>query len=541
MWNKIVNPVTGKKVNINSTIGKNIIKNYVYHQNGGGVLQAISSREAYKEASEAYLKALEEYTLARQASLSANFLAQAARAKETRAKESYIVKDPVMMNHIKINFINQEYQENGQNDNKELIFISDIHLLLNCDQDHDIRLLEFIKIFLNNVDGCLDVFIEDGYRHNSISVQGGGANQNQMLQMLPINVVRNGIRDHIRLNGPNHNGKRIHWCDIRRNIITPVVEQVELNNEGNPILEYTIQRELVFQNKYAIHYFFEKMIEFFVYGNLRTNQNIDILIGLLEIVLLHEVQNPVERYKIITKAVQYLTQINLKIGEESKSVNINLRKEIIDIMCKKITEELECLKNKKQEGGVGGNYKLTAHEANSVFLKIFVYHVDIYTLLKMFRTFSDNVCSEGESMTKILAYYGDSHIENYVYVLKKLKEQGIINIESHDVYQDPGQINATTLHPRSIVDDRPNYPFIKGCVEIPINTKILGIIPNMAIQGDINNKIDTISAEAKLITERAVEAEQEFKEAQKVLNLKYIKYVEAQKEYEYEEGLGALE
>lgn len=35
MWSKIVNPKTGRKVNINSKIGKNIIKNYINHQNGG--------------------------------------------------------------------------------------------------------------------------------------------------------------------------------------------------------------------------------------------------------------------------------------------------------------------------------------------------------------------------------------------------------------------------------------------------------------------------------------------------------------------------
>ena len=35
MWNKIVNPETGRKVNINGIIGKRIIKNYFNNLYGG--------------------------------------------------------------------------------------------------------------------------------------------------------------------------------------------------------------------------------------------------------------------------------------------------------------------------------------------------------------------------------------------------------------------------------------------------------------------------------------------------------------------------
>ena len=38
MWNKIVNPKTGRKVNVNSNIGKKILKNYI-KQLGGGKLK----------------------------------------------------------------------------------------------------------------------------------------------------------------------------------------------------------------------------------------------------------------------------------------------------------------------------------------------------------------------------------------------------------------------------------------------------------------------------------------------------------------------
>ena len=34
MWNKIVNPKTGRKVNVNSKIGKNVLRNYI-NQLGG--------------------------------------------------------------------------------------------------------------------------------------------------------------------------------------------------------------------------------------------------------------------------------------------------------------------------------------------------------------------------------------------------------------------------------------------------------------------------------------------------------------------------
>ena len=36
MWNKIVNPKTGRKVNINGKIGKKVIKNYINNQSAGG-------------------------------------------------------------------------------------------------------------------------------------------------------------------------------------------------------------------------------------------------------------------------------------------------------------------------------------------------------------------------------------------------------------------------------------------------------------------------------------------------------------------------
>lgn len=35
MWNKIVNPITGKKVNIHGKIGQNVIKKYINNQDGG--------------------------------------------------------------------------------------------------------------------------------------------------------------------------------------------------------------------------------------------------------------------------------------------------------------------------------------------------------------------------------------------------------------------------------------------------------------------------------------------------------------------------
>ena len=37
MWNKIVNPKNGRKVNLNSKIGKNILQNYLYFLQKGGV------------------------------------------------------------------------------------------------------------------------------------------------------------------------------------------------------------------------------------------------------------------------------------------------------------------------------------------------------------------------------------------------------------------------------------------------------------------------------------------------------------------------
>ena len=36
MWNKIVNPKTGRKVNLNTKIGKNILQNYLYFLQKGG-------------------------------------------------------------------------------------------------------------------------------------------------------------------------------------------------------------------------------------------------------------------------------------------------------------------------------------------------------------------------------------------------------------------------------------------------------------------------------------------------------------------------
>ena len=45
MWNKIVNPKTGKKVNVNSIIGKTVIKQYInnlnINQNAGADHQLI--------------------------------------------------------------------------------------------------------------------------------------------------------------------------------------------------------------------------------------------------------------------------------------------------------------------------------------------------------------------------------------------------------------------------------------------------------------------------------------------------------------------
>jgi hypothetical protein len=35
MWNKIVNPKTGRKVNVNSKIGKSVLKNYMKQLGGG--------------------------------------------------------------------------------------------------------------------------------------------------------------------------------------------------------------------------------------------------------------------------------------------------------------------------------------------------------------------------------------------------------------------------------------------------------------------------------------------------------------------------
>ena len=37
MYSKIVNPKTGRKVNVNGRLGKSIIKNYIVFLNGGGL------------------------------------------------------------------------------------------------------------------------------------------------------------------------------------------------------------------------------------------------------------------------------------------------------------------------------------------------------------------------------------------------------------------------------------------------------------------------------------------------------------------------
>ena len=59
MWNKIVNPETGRKVNVNGKIGKKVLKNYLNNINGGAVKEDEIRLDEDGESFEFY-KSIEE-------------------------------------------------------------------------------------------------------------------------------------------------------------------------------------------------------------------------------------------------------------------------------------------------------------------------------------------------------------------------------------------------------------------------------------------------------------------------------------------------
>ena len=358
-----------------------------------------------------------------------------------------------MINHLKCK-INKKYLHENQSPNKEFLLISDIHRKLQSCKEYNpslvhnknsINLKHFLQIFYTNVNTCLDIFIEDGQTYYK---QYGGNGVTE----IPLDIIREYLASLSKKN------LRIHRTDNRQN--TFVDNEMNSNNEDS--FWYNVQKSKKFKSVKSKNNFIDKLIDTLLFGDLDkhflntffTEQGID---------------------KDIDLNIKYLNQTKIRITKQ-ELLNNSIRDVIIKVIKLRIKDKLSFYYYKRK-------LKFSSVDIERMLFQIHIFVVDMYTLYRMFRIFDEtkrNICKENESMTKIVGYYGASHIQNYVAVIRQLAMDNIITLEKDAIYAyDSNIVDIHSLNTGKYPVG--GFNFI-GCVPISINTKIFGIYPYRYIE-----------------------------------------------------------